>query len=112
MSRAEEPAAPRDQTLATENAEPMVPQRPASAKSRSEVRIQSAELVALLAQTLGTEKSREVLGSALKALGIAGETLNQEHALAVLETLAKAQGIVGVVARFAKARVILRFEGG
>ena len=72
--------------------------------------LKSEELAALLAHSLGTEKSREVVSVALSRLGIPAGNLDANQARAVLDLTAKAEGIVGVTARFAMARLILRFK--
>jgi hypothetical protein len=72
--------------------------------------IESEELIALLAHSLGTEKSREVVLSALSALHVSAGRLTAQQANAVLEVTAKVEGIVGVTSRFAKARLILQLK--
>ncbi|HEY4102767.1 MAG TPA: hypothetical protein VGM44_02715 [Polyangiaceae bacterium] len=81
-----------------------------SASSRPAATIESDALAALLAHSIGTEKSREVVQLALAQLGISTRNLSAEQAHAVLECCAKMDGIVGVTARFAKARLILRLK--
>ena|SRR5579859_895773 len=66
-----------------------------------------AEVVALLAPTLGQEKSEEVVGETARSLGILGDEFTVSKALAVLDALGKWSGMVGVAARFARTR----FEG-
>jgi hypothetical protein len=66
------------------------------------------DLIPLLAPAIGVEKARETIESAAARLGVEAGTLSAEEALAVLDLLAKADGIIGVVARFAKARFLLR----
>lgn len=70
-------------------------------------RIELRELVALLAPTLGTEKSEELVGAAMLMLGFPRGPIERRQALAILELSAKAEGIVGIASRFAKARLIL-----
>ncbi|MBK8257513.1 MAG: hypothetical protein IPK82_33195 [Polyangiaceae bacterium] len=66
-----------------------------------------ADIVNLLANGIGKEKSREVVEAACKKLGVTSlgdaRTVNR-----VLEELATMPGQVGVTARFAKARFALR----
>ena len=76
----------------------------------SAVSVTPAEAAALLEHTLGSEKSSEVVASAMQSLGISDGRLVREKAVAVLEVIAKGQGIAGVVGRFAKARLILKFD--
>jgi hypothetical protein len=59
------------------------------------------ELVARLAATIGLEKSREVVASAVQTLG-------SFDADAVLKIVGKHAGIVGVAARFARTRMAMR----
>lgn len=75
-------------------------------------RVVKTELVTLLANTVGTEKSRQLVGATMAELGLTGATLARDEALVLLDTLAEAQGVVGIAARFAKARLILKFENG
>jgi hypothetical protein len=72
--------------------------------------LDSGELVSLLAKSLGTEKSREVVSAALSGLGFAAGTLDLHQAQQVLDLTAQTEGIVGVTSRFAKARLMLRFK--
>jgi hypothetical protein len=62
------------------------------------------ELVALLAPTLGQEKSHDVVEEAARALGITADEVETAVALRLLEALGKESGIVGVAARFARQR--------
>jgi len=87
-----------------------VPAAPAPEAKPSPVSVTPADIAALLEHTLGSEKSVEVVASAMQSLGIPDGRLVREQAVGVLEVIAKAQGIVGVVGRFAKARLILRFD--
>jgi hypothetical protein len=79
---------------------------PASRK-REANRIEPSAIALLLAQTLGTEKSRQIVDAAVITIGATNGPLEEEQALAVLDVLAKAPGIVGIASRFAKARLIL-----
>jgi hypothetical protein len=89
---------------------PVVDARSNSVSPSAGGTIESAELVAVLAHSIGTEKSREVILSAMSKLRISEGRLNAEQAHAVLELTAKAEGIVGVTSRFAKARLILQLK--
>jgi hypothetical protein len=73
-------------------------------------RLPISELVALLAPTIGQEKSAEAITAAARASGITEDRLTQEQALGLFEVLASHDGLVGVTARFAKARLVLRFR--
>jgi hypothetical protein len=69
-----------------------------------------AEVLDLLSHTLGSEKSREVIRSAMVELGMPEVALDISQVKALLEVTAKAEGLVGIASRFAKARLILRLE--
>ncbi len=73
-------------------------------------RLPIAELVSLLAPTIGQEKASESIAFAVRLKGINEDKLTQEQALAVFEILSQNEGIVGVTARFAKARLVLRYH--
>jgi hypothetical protein len=72
--------------------------------------IEVGEIVRLLAHTVGSEKSDQLVRAALQSLGITNSILEPKQALALLDTLAQAPGIAGIASRFAKARLILRLE--
>jgi hypothetical protein len=83
--------------------------RPSGETRASEPRLAVVvDLIPLLAPSIGVEKAREAIDGAAMRLGLDARTLTREHALAVLDVLAKTDGIIGVVARFAKARFLLR----
>jgi hypothetical protein len=65
-------------------------------------------LISMLARSLGDEKAREVVTAAMAELHLAGERLSEAEATSVLERLASREGVVGTVARFAKARFLLK----
>jgi hypothetical protein len=73
-------------------------------------RLPISELVTLIAPTIGQEKAAESIAFALRVKGIVEEKLTQEQALAVFEVLSQNEGLVGVTARFAKARLVLRYH--
>jgi hypothetical protein len=68
------------------------------------------ELVALLAPTLGQERSREAILGAAGELGLAGEAFAWEEALSVLDRLARGTGILALAARFARDRLANHVE--
>jgi hypothetical protein len=78
----------------------MPPARPSRRLSRT-------ALVDMLAESLGTEKAAQVVADGTAKLGISTPDFDRDQALKILEQLATEPGLVGVVARFAKARVIL-----
>lgn len=70
------------------------------------------DLMHLVVPALGTEKARDAIEQAAARRGIdlsAGLTYN--GALTVLDEMTQVEGIVGVVARFAKARFLLKPQG-
>ncbi len=66
--------------------------------------LSSRSIAALLARTLGQEKSEEVVGTALRRLGLRPGPLTPLEGRAVLDNLGAEPGIVGVTARFARSR--------
>lgn len=68
----------------------------------------SDDLVPMLAQALGTQKAREVVESTAAKLGFQGPFFSRAEALSILESLANGAGTVAIVARFARARVLLQ----
>jgi hypothetical protein len=62
-------------------------------------------VAAMLAPTLGWDRSVEVVVGALRRLGLKDEDLRNEERRAILEDLAMEAGIVGVTARYALSRV-------
>jgi hypothetical protein len=61
-------------------------------------------VIALLTPTLGLQKAEEVVGAALKRLGLKDGRLSPENHGAILEDLSHDPGLVGVTARFALSR--------
>lgn len=66
--------------------------------------ISFSDVAGMLAQTLGQEKSAEVVGSAATTLGYRGPLLTREQMVGLLDYLSGAQGLVGIAARFALRR--------
>jgi hypothetical protein len=64
-------------------------------------------LVTLLSSALGAEKAEEIIAAASRKLGF-GAQLDGRQATAILDDLASAPGPIGAMARFAKARFLLR----
>ena len=71
---------------------------------RSATGMMTRTVAALLAPTLGWEKSVEVVAAALRRLGLKDEDLRLEDRKVILEDLALEAGIVGVTARYALSR--------
>jgi hypothetical protein len=61
-------------------------------------------VAAMLAPTLGWERSVEVVSGAIRRLGLKDESADIEDRRTILEDLALEQGIVGVTARYALSR--------
>jgi hypothetical protein len=80
----------------------------ASTLPPKEASIGRALLTTLLAQSLGEEKSDELVRESLRKLGLPDEGLTLDQALATLEALTKSGELVGVAARFAKAHLHMR----
>jgi hypothetical protein len=79
-------------------------------KRSGEARLPLAELVKLFGASLGQEKSTEAIHSACKALGLRTDAYTLDETMRILDRLSGTVGLVGTVARFAKARVILKFS--
>ena len=73
-------------------------------------RLPRAKLVGMLAESLGDEKANQVVSETASRLGFGLTDYDREQALSILEAMAGEPGLVGVVARFAKARVILTLK--
>lgn len=71
-----------------------------------------ADLVALLAPTLGQEKSEEVVAEAARSVGILVDEFSASRAHALLDQLGRSPGMVGVAARFARTRFEVRPHDG
>jgi hypothetical protein len=69
------------------------------------------ELIAQLSASLGVAKATDLVDTSSNKLGIlANKGFSQTEALSILETISASPGLVGIVARCAKARVILRYN--
>lgn len=73
--------------------------------------LSTRELIALLAPTVGQEKSREAVLGAARRLGLEGDTLALEEALSILDHLAANAGILAVASRFVRERFATRALG-
>jgi len=67
------------------------------------------EVAELLAPSMGQERARELVETSARKLGLELEALGREEVAAILDDLATTGGVVSVVARFAKARALLKF---
>jgi hypothetical protein len=81
---------------------------PSSSRARP-VAVDLRDIVELFEGAMGRERSEEVVFAAARRLSLPTERLDKAHALSLLDTLVSEPGIVGLCARFAKARLILRF---
>ncbi|MFO0552527.1 MAG: hypothetical protein U0271_29325 [Polyangiaceae bacterium] len=88
--------------------EPLSTAAPASQAARPKQSVQQAEIVAILARSLGDAKAAESVAKCLAALGIQRSELTPEEAGRVFDNLMTEGGVVATVARFAKARFLLR----
>ena len=70
----------------------------------------AVDLIPFLAPSLGDEKAREVLQQYAKAMGLLPGGLTRDDANALLESMSQASGLLGVVARLAKARLLLKLS--
>jgi hypothetical protein len=66
------------------------------------------DVVDLFAPALGVDKSTSLVSTAAAELGLVINQLDTHSALAIIDRLAKHDGLVGVVAKFAKAQLILK----
>lgn len=80
---------------------------PSSTRAVAVAAAPAVDLAALLAPALGAEKARDAISGAAARLGLDPHALSHDDAIAVLDELTRSDGMVGVVARFAKARVLL-----
>lgn len=78
----------------------------------SEPMLSRGEIAALLAPTIGEEKSNAVVTHALARAGFPREMVTLSQALDTLENLGGAEGLVGVAARFARMRLQARQTRG
>ncbi|MFT3769416.1 MAG: hypothetical protein QM820_28595 [Minicystis sp.] len=105
----------------------------AAASGQAVTTLELREIIALFESAMGREKSEEVVVAAARRIGLHGEhteraertehaenvdhaahidraeRIDRAQALALVDSLAGEAGMVGLCARFAKARLILRF---
>jgi hypothetical protein len=86
---------------------PPDPEKPRRPTGAVEDLVVAADLCALLAASLGEEKAREVVTKYTTLLRLPAERFPRKDALELLDAMAVESGVVGVVARFAKARLLL-----
>lgn len=100
-------AIPRVQSGSGPASGPASSEAPSSSRTRA-LTIELREIVELFSAVVGRAKSEEVVASGAQKLGL-GARLDRTQALSLVELLAAEPGMVGLCARFAKARLILRF---
>jgi hypothetical protein len=71
-------------------------------------RMSAVEVCELLAPSVGQERARELVEGSCRKLGFSLEGLGREEVSSILDDLAATGGVVSVVARFAKARALLK----
>lgn len=81
---------------------------PASSRARL-LALDVRDIVELFSSVMGRDKGEVVVSAATRKLGLPGDRLDKAQALALVDHLASEPGAVGLCARFAKARLILRF---
>ena len=84
---------------------------PTSIREPPAGRIPLADVLSLLAPSLGEEKAMEVIVQVAKTLRLAPTELTRPGALAILDAMASSSGLLGVVARLGKTRFLLRYPG-
>jgi hypothetical protein len=100
---------PRSQPAPFDSGPPSSKSQPVSAVRVGTIPL--ADLIALLASSMGNEKAEELVREAARGRTVVAGAIAQPDALGVLEELARQPGLVGVTARFAKARLALRSAG-
>ncbi len=71
--------------------------------------LKTPDLLAFLAPSLGEEKGLEAIAAYAAKIEVSGPTYTRAEALRMFELMAQAEGMLGVVARFVRARFILKF---
>jgi hypothetical protein len=97
--RAPPPEAPREGATAGSGTGP-----------RSGPVLSARVLAELLAHTLGLEKAEEALITSARRLSLPHDKLDRDQASRVFEDLSQKDGLVGIAARFAKARMLLKYN--
>lgn len=69
------------------------------------------EIVAQLAPMLGLDKTEAAIHTCVTRLGLPRDRLDHEQVERLLDDLARQEGLVGMTARFARGRVMARFNG-
>jgi hypothetical protein len=70
-----------------------------------------SELEDLFAPTVGVEKARSLLHTSCLRLSVGAGPYSRTDALAIVDGMTDEDGLVGVVARFARARILLKLPG-
>jgi hypothetical protein len=77
-------------------------------RAAEDERYSRAQLNALLGPALGDAKGLEAIATYAQKIGAGGDTFTRAQALEMLELMAQVEGVLGTVARFAKARLLLK----
>ncbi len=70
-----------------------------------------SQIVDMFASALGQEKSHEIVRQHLQQHGITSDVLTFEQVSHMLDVLSRHSGVVSTVARFAKAKLLLKAGG-
>jgi hypothetical protein len=84
---------------------------PSSSRLAPGTTVTADDVASLFANAIGADKAQEVVREAVPRLGLRADRLDKAQAMLLLDHLAGTAGVVGFCARFAKARLILRFSG-
>jgi len=87
---------------------PSSPEHPSSSRTRPST-VDLRDVVELFAGAMSPEQSEAAVLGAARHLRLPKDRLDKAQALSLVDHLAAEPGVVGLCARFAKARLILRF---
>ena len=71
----------------------------------------TAQVTEMFVSALGQEKALEIVKQAMIQQGLSGDRLTFDQVSRLLEALSRQTGVVSTVARFAKARLLLKTGG-
>jgi hypothetical protein len=84
------------------------PEHPSSSRTRA-ITVDLRDIIELFAGAMSPEQSEATVLGAARQLRLPKDRLDKVQALSLVDHLAAEPGVVGLCARFAKARLILRF---
>jgi hypothetical protein len=87
---------------------PSSPEHPSSSRTRP-ITVDLRDIVELFSGAMTPEQSEAAVLGAARHLRLPKDRLDKAQALSLVDHLAAEPGVVGLCARFAKARLILRF---